>query len=258
MSYVLNVHALPSVSTPEELRDSTVVVIDVLRASTTMAFALEAGAKEIIPCMEIADARRIAAEFGAGEVVLGGERGGTRIEGFDLGNSPSEYVVESVAGRTLVFTTTNGTRALLHCRQAKRVLIGAFVNVSAVLKELAGVERIDLVCAGTDGQYSRDDILLAGLLVQRLQQMTGHPFQLNVQALTSRENWVSTFAVPYATGAELLPAELLARQLRSSLGGQNLLAIGLESDILTASELDRCQVVPELDLKSFRVHARQG
>jgi 2-phosphosulfolactate phosphatase len=258
MDYVLNVYGLPSATTPEELRDATVVVIDVLRASTTMIFALEAGAREIVPCLEVEDARQAAAELPAGEAVLGGERGGVRIEGFHLGNSPTEYTMEAVSGRTVVFTTTNGTRALLQCRQARRVLIGAFVNASAVLRELAGQERIDLVCAGTGGDYSRDDILVAGFLVERLQKMTGHPYKLNVQALTARENWVSSFAVPYATGAELLPPEKLAVELRKSLGGQNLTAVGLDADILTASQIDHCHAVPELDLTSFHVRLPQN
>ncbi len=253
MQYVLEVHALPSVTSPAELAGGTVVVIDVLRAGTTMIHALETGAREIVPCLEVEDALRVATELPEGEYVLGGERGGVRIEGFQLGNSPSEYTAETVGGRTVVFTTTNGTKALLCCREAERVLIGAFVNAAAVARELAGVERIHLLCAGTRGEFSRDDVLLAGLLVQRVGQMAGHPYQLNVQALTAKENWISSFAVPYATGAEPLPAELLAEQLRKSLGGQNLMGLGLGADIVTASQLDRCEVVPELDMKTLRV-----
>lgn len=258
MENTLNVYALPRLASPDELVGATAVVIDVLRASTTMVYALEAGAREIVPCLEVEDARRVAAELPPQETVLGGERGGLRIEGFDLGNSPTEYSIEAVSHRTVVFTTTNGTRALLQCRQAQRVLIGAFVNASAVVRQLAGQAKIALVCAGTEDQYSRDDVLLAGLLVDQLQKITGQTYQLNVQALTARENWTSAFAVPYVTGAERLPAELLAAQLRTSLGGRNLTAVGLDADILTAAELDRFQSVPELDLQTFRVRLPQG
>ena len=118
MTKTLNVHALPKLVEPKDLADGTVVVIDVLRASTTIIAALEAGAVEVIPCLEIDDARRVAAQFPAEEVILGGERQGLPIEGFDLGNSPEDYTPYAVAGKTLVFTTTNGTRAMIHARQA--------------------------------------------------------------------------------------------------------------------------------------------
>jgi len=254
MGPILNVYALPSLVTSEEMAGGTVVVIDVLRSTTTIAYALEAGALEVIPCVEIDEAQAMAATFPPDEVVLGGERGGIPIEGFDLGNSPTEYTPSSVGNRTVILTTTNGTRAMAQCRQAERVLIGAFVNASAILEQLVGQEQIHLLCAGTDGQYSRDDVLLAGLLVEWLQGRGGMPYQLNAQAVTARENWVSSFAVPYAIGAEPLNADLLARELRKSLGGRNLTAVGLDDDIHTAAELDRFSVVPELDPRTFRIH----
>jgi 2-phosphosulfolactate phosphatase len=253
MNQILNVYALPSLVSPEELAGGVVVVIDVLRSSTTIVHALDAGATEVIPCQEIAEARAVAAEFPRDEVVLGGERNGLPIEGFDLGNSPSEYTPSSVGNRVVVLTTTNGTRAMARCRAAARVLIGAFVNASAILDQLLGQEQIHLLCAGTDGQYSRDDVLLAGLLVEWLQRRGGMMYQLNAQAVTARENWNSSFAIPYAVGAEHLDAELLARELRKSLGGRSLTAIGLDEDIRTAALLDRFGLAPELDLESFRI-----
>jgi len=253
MPPVLNVYALPRLVAPEELAGSTVVVIDVLRASTTIVHALAAGAREVIPCTEVEEARRIAADFAPGEAVLGGERSGVRIDGFDLGNSPSEYTRQTVGGRTLVFTTTNGTRAMAVCRQADRVLIGAFVNARAVCDRLAEAERIALLCSGTRGEIGRDDVLLGGLLVERLQRRKGPTCQRNVQAIIARENWASSFAVPIALGAEPMDPELLARELRTSPGGQNLLAIGLDDDILTAAQTDRFDCVPELDPQTMRI-----
>ena len=258
MDHILNVYALPSLVTPEDLAGGTVVVIDVLRSTTTIVYALEAGALEVIPCQEVEEARQVASQFPPGDVVLGGERGGLLIEGFDLGNSPTEYTPSSVGNRTVVLTTTNGTRAMAKCGQAARVLLGAFVNASAIFDEIVGQDQIHLLCSGTDGQYSRDDVLLAGLLVEWLQRRGGTPYQLNAQAVTARENWVSSFAVPYAIGAEPLDAELLARELRKSLGGRNLTAIGLDDDIRTASQLDRYSVVPELDLEHFRIRLHHG
>lgn len=257
MDNKLNVYALPSLVTPDELAGGTVVVIDVLRASTTIACALEAGASQIIPCLEVADAKSLASQFPREEVLLAGERGGLPIAGFDLGNSPSDYTPDRVGGKTILFTTTNGTRAMLACRQADRVLIGAFVNATSIAQQLVGCERIHLLCAGTEDAYSRDDILMAGLLVDRLQRQSGILYELNAQAITARENWTSSFAVPYAVGAEPLPAELLVKELRRSLGGRNLVAIGLEADIDTAAEIDRFHVVPELDPTTLHIRAAE-
>lgn len=255
MENKLHVSALPTLISPSDLVGATVVVIDVLRASTTIAFALEAGANEVIPCLDVADARALASEYLNDEVLLGGERGGLPIEGFDLGNSPTDYTPDRVAGKTVLFTTTNGTRAMMACRKAERVLIGAFVNASAIYEQLLGCERIHLVCAGTQNEYSRDDTLMAGFLVDRLQRQSGILYELNAQALTARENWTSAFAVPYVVGAEPLSADLLAKELRRSPGGRNLVAIGLDDDIQVAAEIDRLHVLPEMDPATLRIRA---
>lgn len=248
----LNVYALPSLVAEEELEGKTAVVIDVLRATTTICCALEAGAKEVVPCQEIEEACRVAEEFSR-DAVLGGERDGLPIEGFDLGNSPDEYTPESVSGKSLVFTTTNGTRAMRHCRQAARVLIASFLNASAVFQELVTLDEVHIVCAGTKGQYSRDDILMAGLLVDRLERHGAGHYEMNVQAVTAKENWTSSFAVPYVIGAEPMDPEVLAAELRRSDAGRRLTAIGRELDILSASLVDHFSRVPVLDTETMRI-----
>jgi len=253
MARILNVFALPKLVAPEEMAGGTAVVIDVLRASTTIVHALEAGAREVIACAEVEDARTTAAGLPAGEALLGGEREGRPIQGFDLGNSPGEYTPYSVGGRTVVFTSTNGTRAMARCCRADRVLVGAFVNATAVCGQLAGREQIHLVCAGTNGQMGEDDILLAGLLVERLQLHGGMTYRLNAQGLTARETWLASFALPVALGAEPLEPEQLARLFRKSPGGKNLVAIGQEEDLLAAAQLDRFASVPELDPGTLRI-----
>ncbi len=255
MSCILNVYALPALVPPEQLSDGTAVVIDVLRASTTIVHALEAGAREVLPCQDIEKAHLLASQYPANQIVLGGERGGLLIEGFDLGNSPSEYTPFSVGEKTVIFTTSNGTQAIVKCRDARRVLIGAFVNVTAVLEQLLAEECVHLVCAGTNGDYSRDDILLAGMLVERLQRQSGLIYRMNAQALTAKENWLSSFTVPAAVGGEPLPAERLAKELRSSAGGKNLVSVGLEQDILTAAQIDQFAVVPKLVAGEMRIVA---
>jgi 2-phosphosulfolactate phosphatase len=253
MDRTLNVYSLPSYVHPEDLAGGTVVVIDVLRASTTIIHALAAGAREVVPCLEVEDARAEAERMLSDRFVLGGERGGLTIEGFDLGNTPTDYTPDMVGGKTVVFTTTNGTRALLHCQHAERVFIGAFANASAVIRKLLSYEKIHILCAGTQGEISRDDILVAGMLVEWFQRRCGLEYRLNAQAIVARENWTSAFAMPYSSGAEPIPPELLATQLRNSPGGRNLIEVGLDEDIVTASRVDQFDLVPELDLRTFRI-----
>ena len=250
MAHILNVYAIPPLAVPEELADGTVVVIDVLRASTTIIHALEAGAAEVRPCTEIEQARELAAALPRGHALLGGERDGLKIDGFDLGNSPEEYTPELVAGKTIFFTTTNGTRAIRRCDKARRVLIGGFVNAESLCRELAGEQKVHLLCAGTRGQMTAEDILLAGLIVQRLEQRGDIQYTMNAQAITARETWQASFALPVALGAEPLEPRQLAARLETSTGGQDLFRIGLEQDILAASRLDYFQCVPDFDFDS--------
>ena len=152
-----------------DLSQTTCVVFDILRATTTMVTALANGAKAIIPVAEISEALAIRQRQPA--VLLAGERDGLRIRAaqtgstdFDLGNSPREFTPERVAGRTVVMTTTNGTRALRACAKARSVLIGSFLNLSATAKWIQRLEPPDLliVCSGTVDQSAYEDVLAAG------------------------------------------------------------------------------------------------
>jgi 2-phosphosulfolactate phosphatase len=253
MLQTLHVYTLPEQVTLEGLAGGTVVVIDVLRASTTIVHALEAGAAEVIPCLEVEEAVARAAEFPEGRAILGGEREGLPIDGFALGNSPDEYTADRVEGRVVVFTTTNGTRAMSRCRLADRVLIGAFVNASAVYQRLLPAEKVHLLCAGSRGECSSDDALLAGLLVDRLLRKGGRACRLNRQAQVVREQWGAAFAVPFVVGAEPLEPDRLARALDQSVAGRRLRAIGRGDDVRTAAQVDRFAGVPELDPETFRI-----
>ena len=253
MSGTLNVYALPKLVEPEELQGGTAVVIDVLRSTTTIVHALGAGASEVLPCAEVEEARRLACRLPAEQVVLGGERNGLAVEGFDLGNSPGDYTADRLRGKTLVITTTNGTAAMAHARTAAQILLGAFVNISAVCERLLGHPAIHVLCSGTDGQYSDDDILLAGLLVDRLQRRDGQGYRLNAQAITAQEMWLHKFDLPRALGAETLEPERLAKALCDTAGGRNLVELGLDEDILAAAQIDRFAIVPALDPRTFRI-----
>lgn len=254
MQPLLAAHFLPDLVPPDELAGGVVVVIDVLRASTVITQALAAGARAVIPALEVDEARRIAAGLPSGEVLLGGEREGLPIAGFDLGNSPREYTPETVGGRTVVFTTTNGTRAMNRCRAAARVLIGAFVNLSAVCEIIkcsgsTPLPPIHLLCAGTRGRITREDVLFAGAVIDRLLiNGTVDETAQNDQARIARAAWRE------ATGGESrVSVERLAAELRKTQGGRNLKAIHLERDIDDVAQLDSLRVVPELDVAAWRI-----
>lgn len=247
----LKVHFLPSLTSPEELAGGAVVVIDVLRATTTIVHAVAAGAREVVPCLEIEEARRVAAGFPKGTALLGGERGGLKIEGFDLGNSPEEYDPATVGGKVVVLTTSNGTRAMMLCRQAKRVLVGAFVNVSAVVRALVSEDRVHLLCAGTQGEITREDVLFAGCAAHRLLgELPGAEPEQNDPCRIARECFLSLLGDARAIVQE---ASLLGRELRHSQGGRNLIDVGLDHDIGVAAQVDRFTIVPELDLEKWSI-----
>jgi len=195
----------------------------------------------------------LAKQFAPDLVLLGGERDGEPIEGFDLGNSPDEYTPDRVEGKTVVFTTTNGTQAINHARTADEVFPG-LVRQRRCHRPPAprSPERPYYLC-GTDGKISDDDVLLAGLLVERLQREGGLVYQQNGQAMTARELWLRAFALPQSLGAEILDPDRLAAVLRKSLGAQNLISLGLDDDIIAASWISRFNILPKLDAKTMRI-----
>jgi len=155
---------------PEDaLEGRRCVVVDVLRATSTICRALAAGAKEVRIFGEVEHLLLDAREC-AGPLVLGGERDSRRVPGFGLGNDPREYVPESVAGASVLFTTTNGTRALLAAGGARETMVCSLLNLSAVARACTedGAD-LSVVCAGSDGQYSAEDALCAGMLLERLE-----------------------------------------------------------------------------------------
>jgi len=172
MTVRLDVFLAPSELTPAALDRRVVAVIDVLRATTTIAAALHAGARTVIPFLTTEDAMRTARRFQPGEVKLAGERQMVAIPGFDLGNSPLEFTAAAVGGQTVLLTTTNGTRALLAAEDARVVYIASYGNFSLVLSQLvfaleAG-HAVAIVCAASDGMPSLEDSACAGRFVQAL------------------------------------------------------------------------------------------
>jgi 2-phosphosulfolactate phosphatase len=248
---ILNLHALPAEVDKAKLAGSTVAVIDLLRASTTICRALASGATAVVPCLEVADALAAAENEGRSNVVLGGERGGRRIDGFDLGNSPAEYTPEAVGGRRVFLTTTNGTRALDHARQARRVLVGALVNLSALVESLRTEPRVDILCAGTDGHASREDLLVGGAIASHLAEEPARGWKRNDWAERYRQQWEAVVAEAGRQNRSI--GEQLAIELRDTPGGRNLLGIGMVRDLETCAAIDSLAIVPELNVRDWRI-----
>jgi 2-phosphosulfolactate phosphatase len=234
------VHLLPILAPVGSLVGGVAVVIDVLRATTVIVHALAAGCRAVIPCGEIEEAKQRAKELrGRGKVLLSGERHGSPLPGFDLGNSPSKFTAKVCKDATVVMTTTNGTRALLQAAEAERVLVAAFVNFSAVCEQLRVEERpVHVVCAGTDGEVSLEDTLLAGALVDFLSE--SGEVKLNDAARLAWDGFENH-------GRCLLGA------LEVGKGGQHLTALGYDADIRAAADVDRFAIVPELRRDPLRV-----
>ncbi len=240
------VHYLPQFVAETELAGSTVVVVDLLRASTTICQALAAGAQGVVPCLEVDETFTTATRYERSQILLGGERGGERIEGFDLGNSPADYTADQVFGRTVLFTTTNGTRALHHARLAKHVLIGAAVNRQAVAQRLDSTDEVHILCAGTGGKVTREDILAAGAIASSLEGDT------NPWAASACREWQELLST--ARALRRSPSQQLAQELRSTIGGKDLIALGLDDDLEDCAQLDQLTVVPTLDAHTGILH----
>ncbi|MEA3211833.1 MAG: 2-phosphosulfolactate phosphatase [Chthoniobacter sp.] len=150
-----------------DLSATTCVVFDVLRATSSMVTALGNGVAEIYPVRTVEEAWALKQQLP--EAVLGGERNGEPIEGFDVGNAPHEYL--NLPGRTIITTTTNGTVALRACEGARRVLVGALLNLGALVAELRreAAETVLLVCAGTFADFALEDAGAAGWLIAELE-----------------------------------------------------------------------------------------
>ncbi len=211
--------------TPDEAGAApTGIVIDVIRATTTMCQALASGYERVFCTAEVEEAQALRNELGEG--VLGGERNAVRIPGFDLGNSPREYL--EPAGKTVILSTTNGTRAVVSAAQrCERVLVASLLNLSAVVEAArAAEEDVVVVCAGVQGTLALDDAYVAGRIVELLDWERS-------DAAEAAARLASTWR-----GAE--------EAFRASKSGRNLLenAPELEEDIAFCAQRERARRRP--------------
>lgn len=219
---------------PSELANRVVAVVDVLRASTSIAVALANGARAVIPLGSSEEVVSRAKSLARSEVKLAGERKMQPIPGFDMGNSPLEFTREAIEGKTVLMSTTNGTAAILSVQGARDVAVASYVNFSAVLSMLRAALRggtdVAIVCAGQEKHFALEDAACAGLFVQHI---------------TAKQTKADINDAAHA--AMLIDKKFgsnLKRLLRTSSHGVALAEAGFEADLVECADLDAYPVVP--------------
>jgi 2-phosphosulfolactate phosphatase len=213
-----------------KVEDHIVVVIDIFRATTSICYGIDNGAEAIIPVSQVEEC--LAYQEIHPEYLLAAERNGEVVSGFDFGNSPFSYTKEKVNGKTVVLTTTNGTHALHLSRSAKRIIIGSFLNLTAVcnwLKEQH--ENVLLVCAGWKNNFNLEDTLFAGAVTEQLKNSN---FRLDDAALAANDLY-------------LLAKDNLDGYLKKTSHSERLKQLGIEKDIAFCLNVDLTTAIPVLD-----------
>lgn len=213
------------------LRNKNVVVVDVLRASTTIATALFRGAKEIIPVATIESAVKVSGSLFGDVILRGGERNGRVIEGFNLGNSPREYTEEVVKGKSIIYTTTNGSVAMVKGRYAKNLVIAGFTNISKVVAFLKDLkEDVVIICAGKQNDFSLEDAVCAGMLLSKFRK--------------SIRNAVFDDAGKAAVSLYEKYGKNIVSMLQETDHGKFLIESGFEEDLKVCGTVDSIPVLP--------------
>ena len=206
----------------EQLKPSVAVVSDVIRATSTIAMALAQGAAGVLPVAALEDAFALKAKNP--EAILAGERGGVPLEGFDMGNSPEDFLRKRVNNRLVILTTTNGTQALTACHGARAVVTASLLNLEAVAARLLELGPPWLVvCAGCNGHFGVDDAITAGALAEALGQ--DHAF-IHLYRSVKKD---------------------LTEAFLGSEAGRELIKVGMKKDVPFCAQVSRLTVVPTMD-----------
>ena len=211
--------------------NKTTVVIDVLRATSTIVTAISNGAKEVVPVASVEFAVKVSGGMFGGQTLLGGERNTKKIEGFALGNSPFEYSKEIVEGKSIVFFTTNGTKSIVKAKYSENLFTCSFLNISAVVNHLLELNTdVEVICSGRNNYFSLEDSVCAGMLVSKIKKE-----KLGVD-LNDCSSAVLTLYNKY--GKNLL------KMMQESDHGKILLENGFDKDIEYCSSVDLLDEIP--------------
>jgi 2-phosphosulfolactate phosphatase len=215
---------------PQHLINHTVIVIDVLRATTNMITAMIHGCSGIVPLETIEDTRNLRKPYD----LLGGERNCHKIPGFDFGNSPYEYMSPCVRGKRILMTTTNGTRVIQMAGQAKHIMAGALINARACALAAAQLQdNICILCSGRNDEFSLEDGLCAGLLIEELKHLSDAELTINDMGICLQNSYLQ------AKGK-------LEETILNCSTGKRLRQLGYEKDIAYCSTINITSIVPLL------------
>jgi 2-phosphosulfolactate phosphatase len=222
--------------TPEKTDTDCAIAIDVLRATTTITTALSVGAEAVQTFSDLDKLLQVSAEWPEGKFIRAGERGGSKVEGFDFGNSPLDCSPELMQGKRLFISTTNGTRALEKVQAAPMVLAAALINRQAVVNQILATqpETVWFVGAGWEGSFALEDTVCAGAIAHGVQQALGIPLaEISgndelVDAVTLFEHWQQN----------------LVGLFHHASHGKRLLRLGCDEDIAYCASLDTHDILP--------------
>ncbi|MEE9442050.1 MAG: 2-phosphosulfolactate phosphatase [candidate division Zixibacteria bacterium] len=225
---MIELYLLPA-EIPDDLdKNRSVVIIDIFRATTSMAAALAAGAEALYPAGSIAEAENLKKDLGD-STLMAGERNAYRIENYDFGNSPEEMIPDKVSGRKIIFNSTNGTKLLRRFSEFDNVLLGSFVCMSFAVSTLARLSAPPVICcAGQEGRVSGEDTMAAGMMVSRMSDTFS---DCNDAANLARLAYKNC-------GANWREVTM------NSTHGRYLKSIGMGDDLVFCTELDRYDFVP--------------
>lgn len=227
----LNVFLSPVIVDELYFTGKTTVVIDVLRATSTIATAIVNGAKEVVPVASIEFAVKVSGGMFGGQTLLGGERNTKKIEGFALGNSPFEYSKDIVEGKSIVLFTTNGSKSIVKAKYSENLYTCSFLNITSVAKHLITLSTdVEIVCAGRNNYFSIEDAVCAGMLVSKIKKVKADAF------LNDSGTAVLTLYEKYGDN--------LIKMMRESDHGKLLIENGFEADLEYCSQIDTLDVIP--------------
>jgi 2-phosphosulfolactate phosphatase len=222
----------------------TAVVIDVLRASSTIVTALQNGAKEIIPVASVEFAVKISGGLFSGQTIICGERNTKKIEGFALGNSPLEFTEDKVSGKSIILYTTNGSRAVVKAKFSENLFVASYLNLSAIANHLIGMNKdFEIVCSGRGNTISLEDIVCSGKLITEIQKQNE-----NVQLSDSAK---ASISLNKSFGKNIL------KMLQETEHGQILIENGFEKDIEYCSKLNSLEAIPTFSNNALRLLSPQ-
>ena len=227
MSRQIEVCLSPVMVPHYQMAGRIVVVIDIFRASSSICYGIDNGAKAIIPVATVDECLSYADQG----YLLAAERNGEVVEGFDFGNSPYSYTAEKVKGQTVVLTTTNGTFAIQQAKQADQIVLGSFLNLTSICNWLAAQDKdVLLLCSGWKNKFNLEDTLFAGAVVHQIKKSFSHFCDAAIAA----------------EDLYLLAKSDLRGYLHKSSHSQRLKELNIENDIQFCLKQDCCQAIPGL------------